>query len=67
MTEKLKSLFELVDTKSEILAWLVFAAAIAFELRGFDDFATVALVFLSVSLHGYVHRAKAGPIEFESK
>ena len=65
MTEKLKSLVELADTQPEILAWICLVCAIVFELREFNDTATVAMFFLSMFLMGYVRKAKAGVFEIQ--
>lgn len=64
MTVKIKEFF---DTVVEIRATILALLAVIFEFRGFDDYATTALLALAVLLYGYIRRVEAGPIRFEGE
>ena len=66
MTEKLKSVLQLVDEQGEIMAWIVLIiACIAFFAFDVDDFVFGGLVLASCALMGLVEKVKAGPVEFQ--
>ncbi len=65
MTEKLKSLLDLADTQGEVLAWILLAVTIGFEIRGFEDLYTLGGLALAAGTMGYVKSLKAGSAEIE--
>lgn len=63
MTERLKSIFDLFDTQGEVLAWVLLATTIFFEIRGFEDLYTLGALALAAGTMGYVKKLKAGSAE----